>query len=271
MAPRTTAFDRFDSGTPYERYVGRWSRQVAPGFLAWIDVRPGRHWLDVGCGTGALCSAIIDRAAPASLVGVDPSAGFLAQAEAQLRGSATLHQGDAAHLPLADGAVDVAVSGLVLNFLPDPDGAVREMCRVTRPGGTIAAYVWDYAGRMELMRYFWAAAAELDAAAAVLDQGERFPICRPDGLRDCFAAAGLEDLDVTAIEIATPFGSFDEYWEPFLGGQGSAPGYAMSLDEPARERLRERLRERVPARPDGSIALRARAWAVRGSRRRAGG
>ena len=155
------------------------------------------------------------------------------------------------------------VSGLVLNFVPDPHLALLEMARVTAGGGTIAAYVWDYAGKMELMREFWDAAAALDAAAAQLDEGIRFPLCRPQALAACFAGAGLKDVEVRAIDIPTPFTSFDDYWQPFLGGQGPAPAYAMSLDEPARARLRERIAQRLPAKPDGSIALTARAWAVR--------
>jgi hypothetical protein len=136
---------------------------------------------------------------------------------------------------------------------------------VTGAGGAIAAYVWDYAGKMELMRHFWDAAVELDAKAATLDEGLRFPLCRPQALEQLFAGAGLEAIEVRAIDIPTPFADFDDYWGPFLGGQGPAPAYAMSLDEDARERLRERIRERIPAGADGSIALSARAWAVRGA------
>jgi len=256
--------DTWERGSPYERYVGRWSREVAPRFLAWLDVPAGRRWLDVGCGTGALCATIADRCSPASIAGVEPSAGFLETAKDNLAGRAVLHQGSATQIPLADAAVDVVVSGLVLNFVPDPPAALREMARVTGRGGTIAAYVWDYAGKMELMRLFWDAAAELDPAAAKLDEGTRFPLCRPEALEQLFGAAGLAEVAVQPIDIATRLADFDDYWQPFLGGQGPAPAYAMSLDEAARVRLRERLRERMPIAPDGSIALIARAWAVRG-------
>jgi SAM-dependent methyltransferase len=256
--------DTWERGSPYERYVGRWSRQVAPRFLAWLDVPAGRRWLDVGCGTGALCATIADRCSPASVTGVEPSEGFLETAKENLAGRAALHRGSATQIPLADAAVDVVVSGLVLNFVPDPPAALTEMARVTGEGGTIAAYVWDYAGKMELMRLFWDAAAELDAEAAKLDEGARFPLCRPEALAQLFGAAGLEAVAVQAIDIATRLPDFDDYWQPFLGGQGPAPAYAMSLDEPARARLREHLRGRVPVAADGSIALIARAWAVRG-------
>jgi SAM-dependent methyltransferase len=257
------ASDAWERGDPYEQYVGRWSRRVAPLFLDWLHAAPGRRWLDVGCGTGALCAAILETCAPSSVAGVEPSQGFLESAQRRLGGRAALHQGSATALPLGDASVDLVVSGLVLNFVADPPAALAEMARVTGRGGTIGAYVWDYAGRMELMRCFWDAAVELDADVAPLDEGVRFPLCRPEALTALFAAAGLQQIDTTAIDIPTRFADFDDYWRPFLGGQGPAPAYAMSLDDSARERLREHLRARLPVHPAGSIALMARAWAVR--------
>jgi SAM-dependent methyltransferase len=159
--------------------------------------------------------------------------------------------------------VDVVVSGLVLNFVPDQRAALVEMARVTRPGGTLAAYVWDYAGKMELMRVFWDAAVELDPDAARMDEGSRFPMCNAPALGQLFAGAGLEAVETKPIDIPTPFTDFDDYWRPFLGGQGPAPAYAMALDEATRARLRDRIRERMPAMPNGSISLTARAWAIR--------
>ena len=255
--------DTWERGSPYERYVGRWSRDVAPRFLAWLDVPAGRRWLDVGCGTGALSAAIVDQCSPASVVGVEPSEGFLQTAKEHLAGRATFHQGNANRIPIADASVDVVVSGLVLNFVPDPPAALREMARVTVKPGTISAYVWDYAGKMELMRFFWDAAVELDSNAAKLDEGVRFPLCRPEALEALFSGAGLEHVESQPIDVPTPFASFEDYWQPFLGGQGPAPAYAMSLDETSRARLRDGLRARLPIAADGSIALIARAWAVR--------
>jgi len=255
--------DTWDRGSPYEQYVGRWSRQVAPAFLSWLGVADGRRWVDVGCGTGALSAAILDRCAPSAITGIEPSEGFLKTARENLAGRATLQQGSATEIPLDDASADVVVSGLVLNFVPDTHAALLEMARVTGKGGTVAAYVWDYAGKMELMRHFWDAAVALDPAAAKLDEGVRFPLCQPEALSACFAKAGLKDIGVNAIDIPTPFADFDDYWQPFLGGQGPAPGYAMALDEPARSRLRDRIAQRLPAKADGSIALTARAWAVR--------
>lgn len=256
--------DTWEQGSPYERYVGRWSRRVAPIFLSWLQVPAGRAWLDVGCGTGALCAAIVDRCSPSSVAGVEPSEGFLTTAKENLGGRAALHQGSATAIPLGDASADAVVSGLVLNFVPDQRAAMAEMSRVARKGGVIAAYVWDYAGKMELMRAFWDAAAALDPNAAKLDEGPRFPLCRPEALQKLFEDAGLQGVEVKSIDIPTRFADFDDYWQPFLGGQGPAPAYAMSLDKAARSRLRERIKERLPAQPDGSISLVARAWAVRG-------
>jgi SAM-dependent methyltransferase len=255
--------DTWQRGSPYEQYVGRWSRQVAPLFLSWLKIPAGRRWLDVGCGTGALCATIVDRCSPSSVAGVEPSEGFLKTAKENLAGWVALHNGSATAIPLDDASVDVVVSGLVLNFVPDQPAALLEMARVTSKGGTIAAYVWDYAARMELMRFFWDAAVELDPEAAKLDEGARFPLCRPEALERLFAGAELQEVNVKPIDVPTPFSDFDDYWRPFLGGQGPAPAYAMSLDEIARARLRDRIRERLPTEANGSISLTARAWAAR--------
>ena len=260
---QTRVRDVWARGDLYERYVGRWSRQVAPLFLSWLRVPAGRTWVDVGCGTGALCAAILDHCSPSSVIGIDPSDGFLKTARENLSHRAELHQGGATSIPLNDASADVVVSGLVLNFVPDQRAALAEMARVTGRNGTIGAYVWDYAGKMELMRYFWDAAVELDPNATALDEAIRSPVCRPEALKELFAGAGLNDVDVTAIDIPTPFASFQDYWQPFLGGQGPAPAYAMSLADDARARLRDRIRERIPVQADGSISLIARAWAIR--------
>ena len=257
--------DTWERGSPYEQYVGRWSRRLAPPFLEWLNVPAGRRWLDVGCGTGALCAAIVDRCVPASVTGIEPSEGFLNTARENLAGRAAFHQGSATVIPLGDASVDVVVSGLVLNFVPDPRAALAEMVRVTDKGGTIAAYVWDYAGKMELIRFFWDAAAALDPDAVKMDEGVRFPLCRPDALEKLFTGAGLQGVAVKPLDITTPFRNFDEYWQPFLGGQGPAPAYAMSLDETTRAHLRDHIRERLPIEADGSISLIARAWAARAS------
>jgi SAM-dependent methyltransferase len=255
------------SGDIYEPYVGRWSRLVAREFVPWLAVPAGATWLDVGCGTGALSATILAYADPEAVTGVDPSEAFIAWAGAHVRDArARFEVGDARALLGADATFDVAVSGLVLNFVPEPEHAVEEMARVVRPGGSVGAYVWDYADRMEMMRRFWDAASALDPAASEADEGRRFPICQPGPLGDLFRDSGLREVGVRAIDIPTVFRDFDDYWTPFLGGGAPAPRYALSLDEEHRAALRASIRSRLTFEADGSIYLIARAWAVRGRR-----
>jgi SAM-dependent methyltransferase len=254
-------------GDAYEAYVGRWSRQVAVGFLRGLAVPPGLHWLDVGSGTGALTSTILTHANPVQVTGIDPSEGFVAVARTRITDPRAVFQvGDARALPLSDRVVDVVVSGLTLNFVPEPARAVREWVRVVRPAGAVAAYVWDYGEGMAMMRHFWAAAAQLDPASAERDEGRRTTVGQPDTLRALWEQAGLRGVSVRPVDVPTTFIDFADYWTPFLGGQGSAPGYVATLAEPDRAALRELLAARLPVEPDGSIRLTARAWAVRGSR-----
>ena len=256
------------SGAAYEPYVGRWSRLVAPEFLRWLAIRNGARWLDVGCGTGAVVEGILRQAAPSEVIGVDPSAAYVEYARARIIDPQVRFEvGAASALPFDDAQLDVVVSGLVLNFVPDAVQALAEMVRVTRLGGTVGAYVWDYAGQMQLMRHFWDAAGALDPRARELDEGVRFRLCAPEPLHVLFTAAGLADVQVRPIDVPTRFRDFNDYWTPFLGGQAPAPGYAMSLSEDRRTELREYLRARLPYDADGSIPLIARAWAVRGGRK----
>jgi SAM-dependent methyltransferase len=253
------------SGDAYEPYVGRWSRLVAKEFLHWLDIPQQSKWLDVGCGTGALSQAVLASVDPRSVKGIDRSDGFVQYAREKVKDErAEFEVGDAGALPVEDNSFDAAVSGLVLNFVPKPEAMIREMKRAVHMGGTVALYVWDYAGQMQLMRYFWDAAQALDPTARDLDEGRRFPICDPNALRDLFEKAGLRTVETGPIDIATDFKDFDDYWNPFLGGQGPAPGYAMSLDEEKRTQLRERIRASLPFAVNGSIPLVARAWAVKG-------
>ena len=262
----TVAHEVWSGGEAYEAYVGRWSRRVAEAFVRWLGAPTGRRWLDVGCGTGALTAAVLAAADPIQVVGVDPSEGFLTHARARVADPrATFEVGDARWLPVPDRRFDAVVSGLALNFVPDPVRAAAEFARVAVSGGVIAAYVWDYAEGMAMMRYFWDAATTVDPAAAELDEGPRFPLCRPEPLAGLWTDSGLHEVAVQAIDIPTVFANFDDYWRPFLGGQGPAPGYVLSLTEEKRRELHDLLRVRLPARPDGSIPLAARAWAVRGT------
>lgn len=258
--------DSWSSGKSYEPYVGRWSRLVAAEFVGWLDRPPDGRWLDIGCGTGALTEAVLSSTAPTDLVGVDPSPGFVTHAAAHVPDPrARFVVGDARALPVADGWADTAVSGLVLNFVAARNHALREMRRAVGPAGVVAAYVWDYPAGMQLMGYFWDAAIDLDPGAQTMHEAIRFGFCRPDPLRSMFHRAGLTDVEVRPVVVPTVFRDFDDYWTPFLGGTGSAPAYAMSLDEEDRTSLRDAVRERLPTEADGSIHLTARAWAVRGA------
>jgi SAM-dependent methyltransferase len=252
-------------GDSYESYVGRWSRPVAREFVRWLAIPEGSRWLDVGCGTGALSQILLEEAHPTRVKAIDRSDGFVEFARRQVDDRrAEFEVGDAQGLSVETGTYDAAVSGLVLNFVPQPDRMVSEMRRVVRVGGTVALYVWDYAGKMQLMRHFWNAASALDPSSMDLDEGRRFPICNPNVLTRLFQDAGLSATETRPIEISTEFTDFDDYWLPFLGAQGPAPGYAMSLSEDRRARLRERIYNSLPFALDGSIPLVARAWAVRG-------
>jgi trans-aconitate methyltransferase len=246
------------SGDIYESYVGRWSRLVAAEFVDWLEQPAGLRWLDVGCGTGALTSTILRTAEPASVLGVDPSAGFVDYARRTVTDErASFEVRSAAELP--DGPYDVVVAGLVLNFIPERVEALRRMREI---GSTVAVYVWDYADGMQLMRHFWDAVVESRPDGREYDEGRRFPFCTAEGLEDLFTEAGFSTVSTRAIVVPTEFASFDDYWRPFLGGQGPGPAYVQTLDEPEQAELREAVRDRLPIEPDGSILLTARAWAA---------
>ena len=257
----------WQAGDAYEAYIGRWSRRIAETFVRQLDVPASRRWLDVGCGTGALTSAVLTATDPAEVVGADPSEGFLKTARAGVTDPrATFTLADARSLPFPDARFDVVVSGLVLNFVPEPARAAAEIARVTVPGGRAAAYLWDLAEGMELIRRFWDAAGELDpTTVAELDEGRKFTLCRPEPLGRLWTDAGFTAVSVGEIRIPTVFADFDDYWQPFLGAQGPAPSYLATLPEADRGRIRELLRSRLPSNPDGSIPLTARAWVVSGT------
>ncbi|WP_371680913.1 class I SAM-dependent methyltransferase [Streptomyces sp. NBC_01276] len=256
------------TGEAYEPYVGRWSRLVADRFVRWMGASPGGSWRDIGCGTGAVTRAVLDVADPVSVVGMDPSEGYVDYARRHIADRrARFVLADAVELPFADSTASVAVSGLVLNFVPDPARAAAEMARVVVPGGRVGVYVWDYGeGGMEAIRAFWDAAVALDGQARALDEAVRFPLCARGPLVELLVGAGLEDVEVEEIRIPTGFADFDDYWTPFLGGQGPAPAYLSGLSEGRRLQLRDLLRTALPRAADGSIPLHARAWAARGRR-----
>ena len=259
--------DNWASGDLYEDYMGRWSRRVAREFIEWLALPAGGQWLDVGCGTGALSQTILQLAEPAHTKGIDRSEGFVKFANEHVGDNRVQFEvGDAEALTDDAEAFDTVVSGLVLNFIPHPERALAEMKRVTRAGGVVAVYVWDYAEGMQFIRHFFDAAIALDPKAVEHDEGPRFPICHPDALHRLFESIGLHVVEVRPIEIATVFRDLDDYWSPFLAGVGPAPSYAMSLSEENRSALRERIRAGLPFASNGSIPLVARAWAARGIR-----
>jgi ubiquinone/menaquinone biosynthesis C-methylase UbiE len=264
----TMRHDAWQAGDSYDQYMGRWSRQIAPRFLDWLDAPAGLEWLDVGCGTGALTAAILARCQPKRVVSVDPSQGFLGKARINVAADprAEFLVGDAQSLPVEARSKDIIVSALVLNFVPDRAKALAEMKRAARPGAMIGFYVWDYpGGGVGFMRAFWEAAAALDPAASDLTEDRRFPFCTPDGLREMATKAGLTSVEVFGIEMPSVFKDFEDYWHPFTLGAGPAPGYCMSLAPEARQGLREKLSQSLPRQADGSIHLRTRAWAVKAS------
>ena len=267
MGPlRSAGMGDWSSGESYDAYVGRWSRLVAAEFVRWLDRPPGARWLDVGSGTGALAEAALAVADPAEVVGVDPSPGFVARATSTVPDPrATFGAGDARALPVEDDRFDVAVSGLMLNFVAERTVALAEMRRAVRPGGIVAAYVWDYPDGMQLMSAYWDAAADLDLTAPEAHEGLRFGFCRPWTLHAMFTAAGLAEVATRKIVVPTVFADFDDFWSPFLGGAGPAPAHLASLSPDQQTALRGAVRARLPVAEDGSIALTARAWAARGA------
>jgi ubiquinone/menaquinone biosynthesis C-methylase UbiE len=259
--------DRWTSGSDYDQWMGRWSRLLAREFLKWLNLPAHSRWIDICCGSGVISEAISERSDPASVVGVDVSSEQIDFARRhRTRSNITFEIADAMLLPFDDPSFDVAVCGLGLNYIPNPLRALEEFKRVLRSGGTLAVYVWDYEHGARFLREFWDAAAAVDPEAVAFDQARRFPICTPEGLRDLFEQAKLEEICFHALEVVTRFTSFDDYRKPLLAGQGSAPNYIATRDPRIRTRIRERLRAALPVSSEGTIELPARAWAIRARR-----
>ena len=249
----------FNAAAGYERYMGRWSRLLAPHYLAFAGVKNGERILDVGTGTGSLAGAVEAAFPEARVVGIDPSEAFVAHATQGARG--TFEVGNAQALRFEDASFDHGMSMLVLNFIPDHEKALAEMRRVTRPQGVVSACVWDYAEGMAMLRVFWDEVVALDPAMEPKDE-RHMKLCRQGQLGALWKKAGFADVQERAIVIDTAFDSFDDYWGPFLAGVGPGGAYVASLSEDRRKALEARLRQRLPGR--GAIALKARAWCVRG-------
>lgn len=250
----------FFESDAYEGFMGRWSRRLAPLLIDFAEVGAGQAVLDVGSGTGALTFAA--AAVPATRVtGVDPAQRYIEYAQARADGASVRFEvADAQALPFSDATFDRALALLSLNFVPDPGRALDEMSRVTRPGGVVAAAVWDYGDGMEMLRAFWDEAVALDPTAP---DERRMPLSRRGELAALWSAHGLESVEERRLVIEMTFTSFDDYWRGFLGGQGPAGHYTATLTESQRAALRSRLHDRLAPSGEG-FTLRACAWAVRG-------
>ena len=251
----------FAQSDAYERFMGRWSRQIAPQLVKVAAVGPNDSVLDIGSGTGALAFAVAEAAPSGRVTGVDPSSAYVRFAQSRASTDRIRFVvGDAQALEFSGASFDRTLSLLVMSFIPDPTKALREMIRVTRPGGVVAAAVWDYGDGMQMLRTFWDSAVALDSDAAPRDE-RNMPLSTRGSLAELWRTHGLQDVDEQALTIEMPFASFDDYWQPFLRGQGPAGVYTAGLAESARHALESRLREHLG---DTAFTLEARAWTVRG-------
>jgi SAM-dependent methyltransferase len=254
----------FSEADSYERFMGRWSRSIAPLLVEFSDVNDGGAVLEVGSGTGALAFVVRDATTTTSVVGIDPSREYVSHASSRNADSRVRFEvGDAQAIGAPDASFDRTMSLLALNFVPDRERALGEMIRVTRPGGILSAAVWDYGEGMEMLRVFWDEAAALDPVAAARDE-KHMPLCKKGELAAFFREAKLHAVTETALVVTLRFGSFDDYWEPFRLGQGPAGAYVAKLSSERQSLLRVRLRERLLGDgADRPIELGARAWAVK--------
>ena len=255
----------FADSAAYERFMGRWSRKLAPLLVTFAGVDDGDAILDVGSGTGALAAALIEAFPSVRVTAIDPSDSYIRYATERVpERRATFEVGDAQAIHMADGVFDKTLSLLVINFIPNPTAVLREMIRVTRSGGVVAVAVWDYGDGMEMLRIFWDAAVALDLTVASRDE-RHMPLCRRGELATLWRDNGLKQVEEEPMVIDLAFDSFEDYWVPFLGGQGPAGALATSLSEPERSSLEAELRRRLLGEAhDGPFTLRARAWAVKG-------
>jgi SAM-dependent methyltransferase len=264
-SPGGESSNMFSEADAYDRFMGRWSRLLAPKFVSFCDVRDGDRVLDVGSGTGVLSFAVQEATRMGLVTGIDPSAQYVDWARRHASSRAAFEVGDPQRMRFGDASFDRTLSLLVLNFVPDPATAVKEMTRVTRPGGLVAAAVWDYGDRMQMLRVFWDEAVALDSAAGPRDEGH-MPLCRKGELAALWRASGLRDVEESRLGVALHFASFDDYWAPFSLGQGPAGAYVASLTPDRRTALEDRLRRRLLAGgPDHAFDLDAEVWAVKGS------
>ena len=241
----------------YGRFMGRFSEPLAPRFADFADLDAGQTALDVGCGPGALTSVLVERLGAGAVTGIDPSAPFVAAARDRFP-STTVEQGSAEALPFASGTFDRTLAQLVVHFMADPVAGLREMARVTRPGGAVVASVWDHAGEAGPLSTYWRAVRELDPAArdesglAGTGEGQLAALAQ---------SAGLADVEPSSLTVRVRFATFGDWWEPYTLGVGPAGGYVAGLDDDGRAALRERCAELLPPAPFEQAAS---AWCVVG-------
>jgi SAM-dependent methyltransferase len=246
----------------YDRHIGRYGGELARELIAAAGVRPGERALDVGCGPGALTRGLVALLGPEHVAAVDPSPPFAEACRTRLPG-VHVEVASAEALPFDDDAFDHALSQLVVNFMTDPRQGVSEMRRVTRPGGTVAAAVWDYAGEMTILRRFWDAAVAHDGSAADRDEGRCMPFCTPGELGDLWRSAGLAEVAVAAAVVSAGYDGFEDLWQPLEAGVAPSGAYAASLAPEQRAALKQELRRRLGAGHD-AFRLTARAWIATG-------
>jgi SAM-dependent methyltransferase len=257
----------YSNPAAYERFMGRWSASLAPRFLRFVGIGDGRHVLDVGCGTGTLTRAIISSGLTVKVTGVDPVAAYVSFARKAVP-EAEFHAGAAELLPFSDGTFDATVSLLVLQDFVHPRQAVREMVRVTRPGGVVATCMWDFEDGLPMLALFWQAASAVapEQVSSQRRQNQPRQHATLDDLRDLWRRCGLSDIETDTLEISMNFSSFGDYWQPFLGASTPTSALAAALDSQTGGTLARALRDKLSDDdPNGSFVLPARAWAVKGT------
>ena len=253
----------------YEQFMGRWSSQLAPSFLRFVEVGDGQHVLDVGCGTGSLSRALVSSGATVSVTGIDPAPDYVSFArEALQHPRAQFRIGAAESLPFADGGFDAALALLVMQDFDDPRQAVLEMARVTAPGGVVATCLWDFRDGLPMLSLLWQAAEAVAPDAVSRQRDQTSPPRRTTlgDLQTLWRDCGLSDIKTATLELSMRFSSFDDYWQPFLGGATPTSAFAAAVDTQTGGALARALAGKLTSiQPDGSFALPARAWAVKGT------